>query len=141
MAIRKITLTSGATTYEAVLDGPRDGSTGKRKQLRRRFKTRREAAAWEAESKTTISAGTFVGRDRTTIADYLRGWTAGRTDVKPATRQNYQDALQVPLAAFGGRPLQDLSKSDVDRMVAGMLDGSLRRVGRAGEPLSPGRSG
>lgn len=39
--------------------------------------------------------------------------------------------------SFGHKALQDLNVANVNRMVAGMLDGSLRRQGRPGQPLSP----
>lgn len=137
MAIRKVTLPSGATKYEVVVDGPADRATGKRKQLRRRFGTRREATTWQARAVSEIGTGTHVGRDRTTVDAYLDQWLAGKHKIKPTTRANYADALKVARRAFGPRPLQDLSSSDVHRMVNGMLDGSLRRQGHAGQPLSP----
>lgn len=78
-----------------------------------------------------------MGRDRITVDAYLDDWLAGKHKVKSTTRRNYSDALQVARRSFGQKALQDLTAADVNRMVAGMLDGSLRRQGRAGQPLSP----
>ena len=78
-----------------------------------------------------------MGRDRITVDAYLDDWLAGKHKVKATTMRNYSDALQVARRSFGQRALQDLTAADVNRMVPGMLDGSLRRQGRAGQPLSP----
>ena len=43
VVIKKVTLKSGKTVWEAVADGPTDPVTGKRKQIRRRGTTKREA--------------------------------------------------------------------------------------------------
>lgn len=147
MAITKVASADGAlwtpgtppaaTRYQVVVDGPPDPGTGQRKQLRRRFKTSREARQWQAQAHTEVTKGTFVGRDRITVNAYLDGWLAGKHKVKPTTRQNYADALQVARRSFGQKALQDLTTTDVNRLVTGMLDGSLRRQGRGGVPLSP----
>lgn len=122
--------------YEVVVDGPTDGKTGKRKQLRRRFPTRKAASDWEAQSKVQVKAGTFVGRERITLSAYLDEWLAGRHKIKASTRENYRATLQVPIDLLGAKLLQDVSKADLDRMVHGMEDGSLRRIGRKGQAMS-----
>lgn len=136
MPISKKTLPSGATRYEVVVDGPRDGATGQRKQLRRRFTTRKAAKVWEASARVEVEAGTFVGRERVTLTAYLDEWLAGRHKIKASTRENYRATLQVPLDLFGAKPLQEINKADIDRMVRGMENGSLRRIGRKGAPMS-----
>ncbi|MDQ3702798.1 MAG: Arm DNA-binding domain-containing protein, partial [Chloroflexota bacterium] len=137
MAIRKVTLPSGTTKYEAVTDGPRDGTTGKRKQVRRRFDTRKQAVAWEASAKSEIDKGTFVVRERVTLDAYLDDWLGGLFKPKPSTVANYRDALKPVRRVIGAKMLQEIVKADVERVVRGMQDGSLRVQGRRGEPMSP----
>jgi len=134
--IRKITLAGGKTRYRCVVDVGIDPATGKRKQVTKTFDTQKEAKAWLAITRVDVGKGTFVGRDRTTVGEYLSAWVAGRTDVKPATHYNYENALKIPTTVLGGRLLQKVTKADVDQMVAGMLDGSLRSIGTKGKPLS-----
>ena len=134
--IAKKMLPSGATRYEVVVDGPRDGATGQRKQLRRRFTTKKEAVTWEAQAKVQVDAGTFVGRERVTVDVYLDEWLGGLNKVKESTSANYTDALKPVRRIAGATALQALSKADVQLVVAGMLNGSLRVRGRKGTPLS-----
>ncbi|MDQ1626412.1 MAG: hypothetical protein QOI54_156 [Actinomycetota bacterium] len=131
--IRKLYAANGNVRgYRAVVDVGRDPATGKRRQVTSTHTTLNAARTWVAQTRTQVDKGTFVSRERTTLAEHLDSWLAGRTDVKPSTRANYRDALQVPIRALGAKGLQEVTKTDVDRMVAGMLDGSLRRVGRPG---------
>lgn len=127
----------GLTRYRVTVDGPRDPRTGKRKQLKTTVGTYREARGWLSATRSSVTAGTYVTRERTTLAEYLQGWVAGRTDLKAGTRENYRHALQIPIKTLGTKQLQQVSKADLDRMVAGMLDGSLRQIGKKGRPLSP----
>lgn len=135
--IRKIELAGGRVRYRVVVDVGLDPATGKRRQVTSTHDTLKAARAWLAQTRTDATKGTFVARERTTVADYLDGWLAGRVDLKPSTRRNYEDALKVVRDSLGQRSLQDLAKADLDRLVAGMLDGSLRRQGTKGRPLSP----
>jgi integrase len=135
--IRKITLGGGKIRYRCVVDIGYDPSTRQRKQLTKTFNTKKEGQAWLASIRVDVAKGTLIGRDRSTLSDYLADWLAGRTDVKPSTRDNYENALKIPMKKLGGRLLQEVTKADFDRMVAGMRDGSLRTQGNKGAPLSP----
>jgi integrase len=137
MSLKKVTLPSGTTKYEVVTDGPRDGATGKRKQVRRRFSTRKAATAWESSARTEINKGTFVARERISLDSYLDGWLAGLFKPKASTVANYRDALKPVRRTIGAKLLQEIAKADVERVVRGMQNGSLRVQGRPGEPLSP----
>lgn len=134
--IHKEIRSDGSIRYRVVLDAGRDPDTGKRRQRKARFGTYREARAWLAATRTDVSTGAYVPPSKVSVAEHLSSWLAGRTDIKPATVANYGDALKVVVSSLGQRPLDALSKSDLDLMVAGMLNGTLRRQGRAGQPLS-----
>lgn len=135
--IRKLPADSqGRVRYRAVVDTGRDPATGRRKQATRTFPTLRAARAWVAETRTDVSRGTHVDSHVLTVAEYVTAWLEGRRDLKPATRENYLLALRPVTATVGARPLQALTKSDLDSTVAQMLNGSLRSTGTAGKPLS-----
>lgn len=125
--------------YRVVCDAPRDPATGRRKQLTATFATYKEARAWLAETRTSIDKGTFVRRERTDLDAFLDSWLASKAmnDLKPATLRSYGDALRPVRAMLGALPLQDVTAEHVERVKAAMLDGSARRVGTKGKPLSP----
>lgn len=133
--IKKVTA-RGRTRYRVIVDVGIDPATGRRKQVCSTHDTKKAAQLWLAETRAQAAKGTFVGRERTTVDAYLDEWLAGKRDLKPTTKANYTDALKVARRSFGHKALQDLTKADLDRMVNGMLDGSLRRQGRTGQPLS-----
>ena len=122
--------------YRVVVDGPRDAS-GKRKQVTKTVKTQREAREWLAQTRTTITKGDFVARSGVTLDAHLDQWLESRFNVKATTRANYRDALKPVRRRLGDRKLQSLKVADVDSLVAGMLDESLRTQGTKGAPLSP----
>ncbi len=135
--ITKETRADGSVRYRVTVDTGRDPATGRRVQRKARFTTYREARAWLAATRTEVTTGRYVPPSKVVLAEHLARWLDGRTDVKPGTLANYRDAVKIVTATLGQRPLAVLSKADVDGMVRGMLNGSLRRQGRAGEPLSP----
>lgn len=135
--IKRHELADGTTVWKVVVDAGPDPATGKRRQRRGTFTTRKAATAWLAATRVDVAKGSYVAPKKVTLGEYLDGWLAGRVDVKPTTRRNYEDALRPVRTRLAARPLQAISVEDVQGVVAGMLDGSLRTVGRKGEPLSP----
>lgn len=135
--ITKHARADGSTVYKAVVDAGPDPATGQRRQRRGTFPTQKAARAWLAQTRVEVEKGTYVAPVKLALGDYLEEWLAGRVDVKPSTRRNYQDALRPIRQTLAARPLQSLTEADLDLLVVGMLDGSLRAQGRAGQPLSP----
>lgn len=129
----------GRVRWRAVVDVGKHPASGKRQQLTYTCDTAREARDWYTDRRTEVRRGTFVHPEVVTVAGYVAGWLGGRRDLKPATVENYRNALRPVVATVGAKPVQQLTKADLDAMVAGMLDGRLRSVGEAGRPLS-GRS-
>lgn len=133
--IRKIEVKSG-TRYRVVCDVGRKPD-GSRAQRTATFRTRREARAWLAATRQAVGSGTYVAPARTTVAEHLDAWLAGRRGLRPATVRSYTDALRPVRDMLGAVQLQQLTRADVERVVAAMLDGTARRGGVAGKPLSP----
>ena len=134
--IRKLTTKDGAVRYRVVVDVGRKPD-GKRAQRTATFARRKEAVAWLATTRQSVNTGGYVAPARTTLAEHMDGWLAGRRGLRPATLRNYSDALRPVRELLGWMPLQQVTRTDVERVVGAMLDGSARRVGRKGAPLSP----
>ena len=117
--INKITLKDGSIRYRLVVDIGRD-EHGRRKQLTRTFDTRREA--------------------REMVNSYLDCYLQGATrGLRASSKRNYEDALRPVRERLGTRPLQSITKSDVEDLVDWMLTAGRRRGGKPGTGLS-GRS-
>lgn len=134
--IKRITLKDGTIRYRFVVDVAPPGA--KRDQRTYTYDKLGEARTARAKIMAERDAGTLVRRDRhLTVADWCRQWLAGRANGrKPSTLRGYADALKPVLDAYGDRPLQSLRVADLESLRDRMHSGELRRVGRAGEPLS-----
>lgn len=134
--IRKIVTSKGAVRYRVVVDAGRKPD-GRRNQRTATFRTRREAREWLSETRQSLRAGTYVAPARTTVAEHLDTWLAGRRGLRPGTVESYRVALRPARDMLGAMRLQQVTRADVERVVSAMLSGSVRRAGRSGAPLSP----
>jgi hypothetical protein len=137
--INKITLKDGSVRYRLVVDIGRD-EHGRRKQLTRTFDTRREAREELSRIRHETNLGTYVKSSKETVNSYLDGYLQGTTrGLRASTKRNYEDALRPVRERMGTRPLQSITKSDVEDLVDWMLTAGRRRGGKPGTGLS-GRS-
>jgi integrase len=136
--IEKVKLKSGETRYELVVDLPPDpANPGKRNQIRRRFKTQKEARAELSRIRHESNTGTFVRPRKTTVSEYLETWLAGHVrDLEAATAEKYRHALQPVHERLGAREVQSVEKSDVDALLTWMHTAGRKRVGKPGTGLS-----
>lgn len=109
------------------------GADGKRGQVSSTWGTIKQARDEVARVRTETRAGTYVGKAATTVCDCLEEWLNGLHRQKPKTVMGYRDALRVVMDAYGDRPLQALTKRDLDALVATML----ATGGRGGTGRSP----
>jgi len=134
--IHKITLKDGAVRYRLVVDIGRDDN-GKRKQLTRTFDTKREARDELSRVRHETNLGTYVKPSKETLNthldNYLKGATRGR---RASTKPNYQDALRPVRERLGTRPLQSITKADIEDLIDWMLTAGRRRGGKPGTGLS-----
>lgn len=131
---------NGAVSYTFQVDtGARpDGS---RERQRFTFPTLAEARREYRKIATEVSAGTFVRRDRTTVADYLTKWLESRRDIRPNTLAGYRHSLKPVIDHLGTIALQQLQASDIDALVTLRLNGTAvtqrdKRGRRAAEVLA-----
>jgi integrase len=137
--IHKITLKDGAIRYRLVVDIGRD-ENGKRKQLTRTFDTQREAREELSRVRHETNLGTYVKPSKETVNRYLDGYLKGATRGRRAsTKRNYQDALRPVRERLGTRPLQSITKADIEDLMDWMLTAGRKRGGKPGTGLS-GRS-
>jgi integrase len=133
--IRKITHKDGSIRYRLVVDiGV--GADGKRKQLTRTFKVKKDALAELSRIRHELSTGVFVAPTKMTLNDLLDIWLKSATrDVEEGTASNYESAM-VPVRAHSGhKELQSLTEEDIESLVDWMLTQGRRRGGQPGTGL------
>lgn len=137
--IKKIRLKDGTVRYRLVVDTGHD-ENGRRKQLTRTFDTRRDARQELSRIRHETNLGTYIKPSREIVNAYLDGYLKGATrDLRASTKRNYEDALWPVRERLGTRPLQSITKSDVEDLVDWILTAGRRRGGKPGTGLS-GRS-
>lgn len=99
---------------------------GKRKRVRRFFKTRREATAYLTSALKARQDGTPPPDGRTRLGDHLDQWMAmvvSPSDRAEATKASYENAVRLHLKpGLGHHRLIDLRHEHVQRFINGMRD-------------------
>jgi len=121
--------------YVAVIDVAQPGE--KRRQLRRRFATYREARSWLTEVRTQLGSGSFVRPQRITVAQWVEDWLPVlESQVRPQTFASYSRNLRLHvLPSLGDKPLQSVKPADLTSLYARLLRNG-RADHRAGTGLS-----
>ena len=121
--------------YVVVVDVAAPGE--KRKQLRRRFATYKEARAWLGETRGQVAASSFVRPQRLTLQQWVDQWLPVlRTQVRPQTYDSYARNLRLHLLpALADKPLQSIKAADLTALYARLLT-SGRADHAAGTALS-----
>lgn len=119
-------LADGSVVYDAKFDA-HDGITGKRKQIKRTFKTKREARIWLAQQEADASRGMAVSDGKMTLGQWLDEWLLIHTPtVRPTTEYQYRNVISNHIKPYVGH----VALKDVDgRLVLGLY-GKLRADGR-----------
>jgi integrase len=104
-----------------VIDLPRDPQTGRRRQIRRTFRTEREAKAARAQLISDVHRGHTPSRRSLTFGECAAQWLEIRSrSVRPITVSAYSAALKHAVAAFGRKRLGDVARLDVERLADGL---------------------
>ncbi len=122
--------------YVVVVDVAAPGE--RRRQLRRRFDTYKEARAWLGETRATVSTGTFVRPQKMTLATWVDEYWLPvlRTQVRRSTYDSYTRNLRLHvLPTLGAKPLQTIKPAHLTTLYARLL-ASGRADHRGGEGLS-----
>jgi len=133
--IRKISLKDGTVRYRLVVDIGQD-ENGKRQQLTRTYDKLKEARAELSRIRHQQSEGTYVKPSKITVSDYLDEYLVGATrDRRASTKSNYGHAFKPVRERLGDRPLQSITKPDIEQLVDWMLTSGRKRAGKPGTGL------
>lgn len=102
---------------------------GKRKQLRKRYATEKEARDALDSVRGDVAKGAYVHPTDLTVEQACADWLLSRHGIKPATKAGYEDALSPVRSELGHLTVQKLSRSDVDRLVQRLREGAVDRPG------------
>jgi integrase len=137
-APKKVQDAAGRTVWEIRTTIRADGARPKQ-QVRRRFKTEKEAKTELARLAHEQNEGTYIHPDKSlTVRKLAERWAEAKaTDRSENTQLHYDLALVRLIEAYGDLPLGDLTDRHLMKLRDEMLSGSSRRVGAPGKPLSP----
>lgn len=113
---------------------------GKRKQLRKRYITEKEARDALDQIRGDVARGTYVHPTKTTVAQACEDWMAGKraAERKGSTLHGYDEKLTVIIAELGDVEVQKLTKRNIDDLVAALRSGGLPSpTGKTRKPWSP----
>ena len=111
---------------------------GKRKQLRKRYATEKEARAALDAVRGDVAKGTDVHPSKVTLAEACEDWLAAKHGLKPSTLHGHRVNLAAALAELGDIEVQKLSKRHIDDLVTALRAGGLPSpTGRSRKAWSP----
>ena len=128
--IRKITVADRSSgkpvvRYQVTVDAGISPETGKRRQIRRRFATEKEARAELSQTQGGVSAGTYVHASKLTVEQACEAWLASKHSLKPSTLRGHRVSLQPLRDELGTVEVQRLSKANVDDLIARLRRGEV----------------
>jgi integrase len=101
---------------------------GKRKQLRKRYVTERDARDALDEIRGEVAKGTYVHPAALTVEEACANWLMSRHGIKPKTKSGYDGVLAPVRAELGHLPVQKLTRRDVNELVTRLRDGQVARA-------------
>src|SRR5262249_5030248 len=108
----------------------------KRRQITRRFKTRREAVGELARIGHETRTGAYMRPWDGTVGDLLDAYMRSATFEREAnTVASYQHALQRVRERLGHRRAQSITRDDIEALREWMLTSGRRRGGKPGSGL------
>ena len=111
---------------------------GRRKQLRKRYKTERQARAALDAVRGDVAKGTYVHPSKITLTQAFEDWLASKHGLKPSTLHGHRVNLAPALAELGEVEVQKLSKRHLDDLVTALRAGGLASpTGKSRKSWSP----
>jgi hypothetical protein len=103
------------------------GNDGKRKQRTRILPTELEAEQWSRTILVATVEGTHIERSSDTFNAMADEWLLNREseEVRPITLRSYRSALKPSRTAFGHKPVQSVTPTDI-RALMRKLSGRAR---------------
>lgn len=135
--IRRMVGKTGGVSFTAVVRLP--DKTGTVKQRRATFPTLEQARQWVQEGREAVRTGKAAPDGRGTVQQLAKLWlakreaeAAGTLGVREVTVSGYRSALASPLAIIGNQRVADVTKGDIERLLATLAN----EGGKAKRPLS-----
>lgn len=114
--------TEDGRRYEVRASGYRpDGS---RYQFKRRFETVEAAVKWRSTVVSEVAHGTHAAPSELTVRRAVDAWLAGQR-IRPKTISSYITNLRPLVDALGDRPVQQITKGDIESLVQQLQKGGL----------------
>ena len=111
---------------------------GKRKQLRKRYATEKEARAGLDAVRGDVAKGTYVHPTKVTLREASENWLAAKHGLKPSTLHGHRVNLAAALTALGDIEVQKLTKRHIDDLVTTLRAGGLPSpTGKSRKAWSP----
>ncbi len=101
---------------------------GKRRQLRKRYATEREAREALDEIRGEVAKGTYVHPSILTVEEACANWLMSRHGIKPKSKSGYDGVLAPVRIELGHLPVQKLTRRHVDELVRRLRDGQVVRA-------------
>jgi integrase len=133
--IRRVQLkrrVDGKPTFRYELRVETGSVGGRRRQIRRRCATEREARDALAEIGGQLAQGSYVQPSRRILRQACEDWLAAKHGLKPSTLHGHRTSLTPVMVHLGDIAVQDLTKRHVDDLVAALRAG--------GEPSPKGKT-
>ncbi|BDU04963.1 site-specific integrase [Nocardia cyriacigeorgica] len=126
--ITKITVPERGTgnpvvRYEVRADAGINPETGKRHQIRRRYRTEKEARAALVKFLADAAAGEFVPRKDVTVEQVCVDWFGSLHWARPTTIAGYEYNLAPLREKYGELPVQKLTRKHLDDLVSALKAG------------------
>lgn len=112
--------------YELRADGGINTQTGQRQQIKRRYATEKQARDALSEISGQAAQGTFVARAALTVEQACADYAGGRHNLRASARAKLAYDLAPLRERYGVRPVQSLTKPDIDALVADLLAGGTK---------------
>ncbi len=123
--IKKIDVQSGVR-YEVIVDAGTDPLTGKRRQVRRRFKTEKDAKDHLAKVTNAVASHTYVPRKTVTVEELCADWLDSLHYAEETTLNAYRYALAPLREEYGDKAAQQLTRPQLDRLLRDLRDGETK---------------
>lgn len=109
--------------YEVVVDAGTDPITGRRRQVRRRFETEREAREGLSAISHQAHTDAFVPRKMITVEQLCADWLASLHNARVTTVNAYRFSLAPLRERHGDMPIQKLTRIQLDRLLTDLREG------------------
>ncbi|MFV1360732.1 tyrosine-type recombinase/integrase [Mycolicibacterium fortuitum] len=113
--------TSAGRRYEVRVHGSRpDGS---KFQHKKRFTSVEAAVKWRSTVVSELAHGTHVAPSEVTVRQAVDSWLIGQR-IRPKTMSAYVTSLRPLVDALGDRPVQQVTKDDIEKVVTALREGT-----------------